>query len=743
MRTKIGKRIGTVPITLVAVFALAAFLSAGLLLTTGSVQTAEAQSTDCTVMLANANLEDDPPVLGDNNEPVDLSDCYGTAGEAATVAVPGNSSETIKQTVWVYAKGGTIADGMNARLYAPDAAMGDPDDDAVPTPSTTSFSFIELEIDPSTPASTTGAGVDTTAKLAYKNVSVTATSGGEAATLYIYYQDATPFDTDWDHDGDNTTDGVSNKMLEVTADTENDARAIVTISYVRGVDADESDISVDPVPNTITTAIVMVTVRDENEKPIPGFINLTVAGGEDVLFVDSNLKTLRAKLTGGDAMPMVEGLPRTGAFRIAITGDIGGVTLEDNITREGPADSASVSVYEPCVGKACEADDDLIVKPGDTFFIKATAKDMAGNDVTGDSGFAFVGGDDDSQDALDFGGVEEWWNGLSCPQMNDAVSPNPGDTEREPEVGSDNPAAATPSPYCAMFADIAERMDDGDTPDVDESLAKVVIERAFKALQAKGWAVAIVDDEADAGMYSVKATTTNGVSATVTITVSDVANSIMVSCDPEMIDPESGLTDCTITVTDSAGNTPSNLGEKMVNDKPVPDTARVAVRSREVTLIGPNAANEVNLDSSGIGSFTILLREDAPVGSIITINVSSTIGGVLLQGSTMVTYGEAGGTPTVPDGELGTVTDVITGFNRGGALQVSWTKAANASGYIIIAININDVNGDIVTDVTNSGDDENWNIRGLTRGATYDIYVAATASGGRNTLSESVQVTAR
>ena len=49
--------------------------------------------------------------------------------------------------------------------------------------------------------------------------------------------------------------------------------------------------------------------------------------------------------------------------------------------------------------------------------------------------------------------------------------------------------------------------------------------------------MAIVDDEADAGMYSVKATTTNGVSATVTITVSDVAISIMVSCDPEMIDP--------------------------------------------------------------------------------------------------------------------------------------------------------------------------------------------------------------
>ena len=93
--------------------------------------------------------------------------------------------------------------------------------------------------------------------------------------------------------------------------------------------------------------------------------------------------------------------------------------------------------------------------------------------------------------------------------------------------------------------------------------------------------------------------------------------------------------------------------------------------------------------------------------------------------------------------ELGTVTDVITGFNRGGALQVSWTKAANASGYIIIAINVNDVNRDVVAVVLNDGDLDTRNISGLTPGATYDIYVAATASGGMNTLSDAARVTAK
>ena len=34
---------------------------------------------------------------------------------------------------------------------------------------------------------------------------------------------------------------------------------------------------------------------------------------------------------------------------------------------------------------------------------------------------------------------------------------------------------------------------------------------------------------------------------------------IMVTCVPEMIPTDSGLTDCTVTVTDAMGNIPSNL----------------------------------------------------------------------------------------------------------------------------------------------------------------------------------------
>ena len=44
--------------------------------------------------------------------------------------------------------------------------------------------------------------------------------------------------------------------------------------------------------------------------------------------------------------------------------------------------------------------------------------------------------------------IAMWWDGLDCPMMNDAVSPE----SDEPQVGSDDPEASTASPYCAATA---------------------------------------------------------------------------------------------------------------------------------------------------------------------------------------------------------------------------------------------------------------------------------------------------
>ena len=92
---------------------------------------------------------------------------------------------------------------------------------------------------------------------------------------------------------------------------------------------------------------------------------------------------------------------------------------------------------------------------------------------------------------------------------------------------------------------------------------------------------------------------------------------------------------------------------------------------------------------------------------------------------------------TVTPAELGMATNLRTGINTGGTIQVTWDAADNAVGYIVIAIDKADnsvisapINPDSagITATT-------WNLGGLTVGNDYYIYVAATGSAGDNTLS--------
>ena len=81
--------------------------------------------------------------------------------------------------------------------------------------------------------------------------------------------------------------------------------------------------------------------------------------------------------------------------------------------------------------------------------------------------------------------------------------------------------------------------------------------------------------------------------------------------------------------------------------------------------------------------------------------------------------------------EVGPATGVTTGpFNAGGTIQVSWDVAPNATGYIIYAVNVDeldDANGQIVVAPVNDAAAETYNLGGLKSGDTYDIYVVATA----------------
>ena len=145
--------------------------------------------------------------------------------------------------------------------------------------------------------------------------------------------------------------------------------------------------------------------------------------------------------------------------------------------------------------------------------------------------------------------------------------------------------------------------------------------------------VGTVGEEGEAGTYEIEVAS-GSARMTASVIVSDVASEIMVSCDPEIVTTDSGVSRCRVTVTDADGNIPSNLNEDGT------DTVQVLVRSEDVQYSGLNTNNAAELDDDGMASFTFLLREDAQQG-MITVFVSSDIDDAMLSATTSVTYGEA------------------------------------------------------------------------------------------------------
>ena len=96
------------------------------------------------------------------------------------------------------------------------------------------------------------------------------------------------------------------------------------------------------------------------------------------------------------------------------------------------------------------------------------------------------------------------------------------------------------------------------------------------------------------------------------------------------------------------------------------------------------------------------------------------------------TWGHGLATLPVSDA-VGPATTVTTGpFNEGGVIQVNWDAAPNATGYIIYAVNVDELDvadGQIVVAAVNNGATDTYNLDGLNVGDTYDIYVIATAKG--------------
>ena len=339
MRTKIGKRIGPVPIALVAVLALAAFVSAGLwLVPTG--QTAEAQAANpvCKATYTNGDTtagvpEPDTitcPPIPSGSLAFDL-ELQGSAGNVATSAV-------------VYAQNGTIMGGSAVNAYDPDAVLND-----VSPPTANVRSAIQLSF--------TGATTDLTdGTAARQKQRVTVQPGGDEVKLYVYYDPEAPLDTDFNHDNDGTNDDSTplKMQLDETGTGANAAKsatitAVITPSLGRPSDAKSvvtvTDFMDSEDAKTTEVHDVRADFRDEAVRRLNGYrfvdstgtVNTTVDAASEVQLTSDG--TIVFRPAAGVVLPtgMEETLPnivdvmvvKNDGNYIASTGNVTGVARAD------------------------------------------------------------------------------------------------------------------------------------------------------------------------------------------------------------------------------------------------------------------------------------------------------------------------------------------------------------------------------------------------------------------------------
>ena len=123
--------------------------------------------------------------------------------------------------------------------------------------------------------------------------------------------------------------------------------------------------------------------------------------------------------------------------------------------------------------------------------------------------------------------------------------------------------------------------------------------------------------------------------------------------------------------------------------------------------------------------------EDLADGEMREYRVAAKSGRATSSWTSAVVYPVDTSHAAVETDAVGPATSVTTGpFNEGGVIQVNWDAAPNAAGYIIYAVNVDelgDPDGQIVVAPVNDAAAETFNLGGLNSGDTYDIYVVATA----------------
>ena len=202
-------------------------------------------------------------------------------------------------------------------------------------------------------------------------------------------------------------------------------------------------------------------------------------------------------------------------------------------------------------------------------------------------------------------------------------------------------------------------------------------------------------------------------------------------------------------------------GHSPVGDVPGPPANLTATANGE-TQIDLSWSAPSNPGGFPIAGYRIEVSEDSPIWNDLVADTGSTdtsyshtgltagskryyrVSAINSDGTGPASNVANATTDGTPPTELGTATGVtVTPTGQSGEVAVSWTRAVNANGYFVYAINtdLSKINTDYVIDLAD-GDEDTVRLIGLTRGDTYDVYVAATGSGGANTLSNPARVTA-
>ena len=704
MRKKIGKRIGPVPIALVAVLALAAFISAGLLLAVNGQQTAEAQSSaDCTIGAAD-----------DQNMGI-VDDNCSVPGAEANIKLEGNLPGT--ETVLTYhLYGANVGEGGgSSKVYAPNTRYeGD-------TTGTASFACGILNAETGTPVDAdednendtrmvpNGSYVNRACRvvdsLSVRTVTVAAPGAGASSetltvegdelsqtALYVYRVrpvagtgfEAIAASTEVDDDfvvvtGAGQTLTVNIKFLGPPSTAKECGDPVAACSTLAAN-------SGRPVASGTTTATVVLTVRDENGDMLSGFAQLSLTDAGSVLFTETNRTIQTVRVTDGVTEAIaVKGLPRSGAFKYpvmaAFEASNGTLTVTANITRLGDAEMIEANAY--------------LCTPGGK------------------------------------GDVEE-------------VIAVEADAEARPPITAVDAVAPN---ECVSELNALKNTVTSDDPDPVTSVAPgSVIVIYGKATDSAGnkvssleWSPADDDAEgifsptAGAGAETRIAVATGDVAGTYDITVNDVRDdaeitlSIVVADDtsqivltgPAMIPADTGLATYTVTATDEAGNVPSNVGD--LGGKYI-----VAVRNKDARVLGTDGDGFVIFNKSGVGTFQVLMPEDADQG----ISLSITVGYQNITDTLVVMYGEMMVEPPAPP-MLGTPSISVTS-DAAGMATVMLMPGDNATKHYIWA-QPTDLSQGMYSDEA-AGDATMVTFSGLTSGMNY--WFIAIAGRGTGTDSE-------